>query len=564
MRPSIHDWLARAKASHDPAEERRCIDAAVDDAESCHDWRSILATAADLRVLAPEQLAELASRTLTAAQAEQAIWGCRDVAEVRAKRLKDSSGAHAALATCEACFLRPRPAPWGGDETIPTRGYEWVLLAEGFASTLGDREGVRRCLEAGRDQARERDDADDLTSIATAVAQHQDPEAGAALLREAEALAANGSARPWTLANAWRALGDEGAAARVLDGALATAKNAGDALHVARAWTSHGRRDDASRAYAKMHELAASAAEWHAVAELAHDLELGDGPLREALENAEPLAREADIRARIAAGYRRWLRDDVAAARLAPMGLRPAERRRVASPLSAWDPSAEALFDQLRAQITEEELREIASADYGMDEDKHLVALREICGSGLIPRTLEWEPHEVLALTRWSSGEGVNHGERALCSLLLCLAPSDMDEFAVNGVILAESCLALGPTVRALGERFFAWLAGTAEVYDDDDELDELDDDRPLALLLLYVLRVSADPDDPRLERLAAQIVDESPNGELATIHSGLAGSMRAKLWDELLDRALDPAHRPSAQLIEALGRAAAADESGS
>ena len=566
MRPSIHDWLARARASQDPAEQGRYFDAAIDEVDGCHDWRAILQAAANLSPPAPERLAELARRTLVSAQAEHAIGGFCHVAKVRANILGDRTGAHAALAACEAAFLQPRPAPWGGDETIPTCGYEWVLLAKGFVETLDDHEGARRCLETGREQARALDNADYLVSIANGFAELVDPETGATLLREAEALAANGSARPWTLANAWRALGDEPSVARVLDGALRTAKNAKDALAVAHAWASHDRRDDASRAFAQMRELAASAEDWHAVAELAHDLELGDEPLREALENAEPLAEDGDTRARIAAAYRHWLRDDVAAARLGPLGHRPAQLRQVVDPLSDWDPSADVLFDWLRGQVTEDELREIANADYGMDADKHLVALREICESGLIPRRLEWEPHEVLALTRWSSGERVNHVERALCSLLLCLSPSTMDDFETNGVILAESCLALGPAARPLGERFFAWFAGTAELFDDDDDDDDDDEHdgaRPLALLLLFVLKVSADPDDPKLEPLAEQIVDESPGRELATISRSLADSMRAKLWSDLLDGALDPTHRPSAQLIEALGRGAASDDDG-
>ena len=56
-----------------------------------------------------------------------------------------------------------------------------------------------------------------------AVLEHLDRETSRALLQEAETLATNGSVKPWTLANAWKAMGDDDAVARVLDGALAVA-----------------------------------------------------------------------------------------------------------------------------------------------------------------------------------------------------------------------------------------------------------------------------------------------------------------------------------------------------
>ncbi len=571
MRPSIHDWLSRAKASRDPAEAQRCLDAAIDGAEACYQWRTLLDAAAELtaaELISAARLAELAERTLAAAKSECEVWGFRDVARVRVTHLRDRAGARAALEACVAASLAPRRAPWGGDDTVTTRGYEWVLLAKGFVETLGDPAGARRCLEAGRDQARGRDDADDLTAVACGWATLLDREAGVALLREAEALADNGSARPWTLANAWRSVDDGGSAARVLDRAIDLAATTGDAKTIAQAWISHARPDDAARALAKVRELAVSADDWLAVAELTHTLGLGEGALRGSLGRAEPLATEPRTRAQIAAAYRRWLGDETASARLGPVGVEPSQLRRPVAPLSGWDGSASALFDRLRDQIRDEELQSIARADYGMDAEQHLLALREICESGLVPRTLEWEPHEVLALTRWSSGETVNHVERALCALLLCLAPSSMDEFGTNGVILAESCLALGAEATRLGARFFAWFAGTTEIDDDDDddldddddelELDDddLDDDRPLALLLLFVLRLSVDPADPRLERLAARILSETSARERDAIAASMAESMRAQLWSDLLESALQPTHPPSARLLEAFRRA--------
>ncbi|MEO9142954.1 MAG: hypothetical protein ABI332_11805 [Polyangiaceae bacterium] len=62
----------------------------------------------------------------------------------------------------------------------------------------------------------------------------------------------------------------------------------------------------------------------------------------------------------------------------------------------------------------------------------------------------------MLALTRWSAGEGTDHHARALCCILLCLAPSALEELVTDGTVLTDSCLELAskPTERAA--RFFA------------------------------------------------------------------------------------------------------------
>jgi hypothetical protein len=125
----------------------------------------------------------------------------------------------------------------------------------------------------------------------------------------------------------------------------------------------------------------------------------------------------------VARAFKVLLDDDAAAARIGPRGVRPDALRTRVQALEGWESSASALFDDLRARATDETLEAIAAADYGMDFEKHLTALRDICGSGLVPRELAWEPHEVLALTRWSTGEHVDHVSRALACVLLCLSP---------------------------------------------------------------------------------------------------------------------------------------------
>ena len=548
MRRTIADWLTHAAAAPDATEAERCLTAAVAEAKSCHDWRTILRGISGIPLATRERVTDVANRALATAVTEREVWGFRDVATARATRLDDVEGARAALEAGVAAFLEPRTDLLGKPEHA--RAYEWVLLGKGFLETLHDPGGMRRCLEAGRDGARS---AEETCDIATAWAEHVDHGAAVALLLDAEG---RGGARPWTLANAWYALGDSSAVRRVLDAALEGAVSCDAALHVASAWASHRAPDQVRRALARAQKLATTAHDWLEIGESAFDAGLGDAPVRLAVERAEAMSTDDDEKGRVSRAYRDWLHDEEAATRLGPRGVRPEALRRHVRTLPGWETSASDLFDWLRARATPEVLTHIAKADYGMDFDKHLAALRDICETGLVPRTLGWEPHEVLALTRWSTGENVDHLARALSCTLLCLPPDNMDDLVTNGAILAESCLALGPEASHLAERFFAWRSETeADVEDPED--DDVGPEQPVALLLLYLLRTAAVPDDPRLEGLAKMLTDH-PTYELLNVAVWMEESLRADLWTDLVDRVLVPMasdHPPTARVLHALGR---------
>lgn len=230
--PNLHDWLSRARDATTPEARASSVAEAVALAAKVHDWRAVLAGVTSLADYDRRAIATFAERTLEAARHERAVWGFRDVAAVRAGALADADGARSALDAGVAAFLVPSPeSPWAGDTA---RGYEWALLGEGFATVLGDESGRRRCLEHGLATARGAEDADGVCAVAVAWASKVDPAEGEALLAEAEALAANGSADPWTLANAWRAIGNEAGAARVLDVALRGATTSAAASRVPR------------------------------------------------------------------------------------------------------------------------------------------------------------------------------------------------------------------------------------------------------------------------------------------------------------------------------------------
>lgn len=559
MKPTMSDLLNRAAASADREESETCIAAAVARASSCHEWRAVLRGIAEMPLASNERLTAVADRTLEAATTEREVWGFRDVADVRAKRLGDERGAREALEAAVTALRGATADDRAGELLEPegsARGYEWVLLAQGFLETLRDDLGVRRCLEAGRDLARTLNDADDLTYVAKVWAMRLDRDEGVALLLEAEEMSADGSASPWTLANAWHSLGDSTAVHRVLDTALASATSSEAALHVASAWASHDEIDELRRALGRAEELAVSADDWLEIAELAFDSKLGEGPIRGAVERAEALAADDEAKARVSIAYRQWLKDVDAATRAGSRGVSPELLRERVRTLPNWETSAAGLFDWLRARATTDILTRMANADYGTGAEKHLAALQDICETGLLPRTLPREPHEVLALTRWSEGERVDHLARALSCTLLCLAPSGDDELVTNGPILAESSMALGAEATHLAERLFAWYAETEACVDVDDA-DEIGPEQPVALLLLFILRTSSAPDDVRLEALADALA-QHPTYTLDTVATWIAGSMRAGLWTDLIDGILVPAKAKSpatARVLAALGR---------
>lgn len=231
------------------------------------------------------------------------------------------------------------------------------------------------------------------------------------------------------------------------------------------------------------------------------------------------------------------------AERVEPYKFRP-EQLRTLDDQNDWSYSASALFDWLRTQVTQEQLWNIANADFSNEADSNFTALKDLCNSGLIPKQLDWALYEVLALTRWSTGENIDHLERALCCTLLCLSGGENSrgDLNINAPILLESCFALGGEAPHGVKLFFAWLGHSSSEYD-------CDLDQPLALLALFVARAASSPEDPRLKLLAENLLEHltRPQKHLGLgynyneLQSEINYSMKTELWHELFARILMP-----------------------
>jgi len=280
------------------------------------------------------------------------------------------------------------------------------------------------------------------------------------------------------------------------------------------------------------------------VAEASRATGRGDPAVRAALDRAAAVVDDDVVRERVAAGYHRWLGDTVAAERIGPRGVAPEALRVVRRSLPGWRASPAPLFDWLRAQVSSEVLDGIAAANYGADKADNLAVLLDIWTTGLVPRQLQWIPHEVLSLCRWSRGENVDHIERAWCCTLLALDDEDLQDVAAG---LVDSCLALGAPAPELAERFLAWIcrtgdADTAGPGDSSIAVPDSEVDPPpvLGLFALLLLRAAQDPADPRVSTLASMVLRQAGSttdepDELFT------GSTVAVLWDDLTTRVLVP-----------------------
>ncbi len=132
--------------------------------------------------------------------------------------------------------------------------------------------------------------------------------------------------------------------------------------------------------------------------------------------------------------------------------------------LHEFPPRADLLLQECSRLVDDKMLREIASADYDYDLDNHLRALRRIRDDQHIDVPMDWEPKEVLELTRWLIPENAEEDvQRAFsCAALLVFAAApDAQEYEhseFNTLIsLVHSALALGQCLPQASAQFFTW-----------------------------------------------------------------------------------------------------------
>ncbi|WP_433368015.1 hypothetical protein ACQPZX_40735 [Actinoplanes sp. CA-142083] len=121
-------------------------------------------------------------------------------------------------------------------------------------------------------------------------------------------------------------------------------------------------------------------------------------------------------------------------------------------------PDERALLAWVAPQLDAAAIEEIAAADYGVDVPRYRRELTELVHSPWLPDNLEWNPGEVLALTRWTTPTGrQGHLQRLFaCTLLVRAATADgnpVDSLAP----LVDSAWELGEPARDAAVRFLAW-----------------------------------------------------------------------------------------------------------
>lgn len=221
----------------------------------------------------------------------------------------------------------------------------------------------------------------------------------------------------------------------------------------------------------------------------------------------------------------------------------PSETRVVVGRLPGWPISPAALFERLNARITREQLLRIAAAD-PFGAHRHFPILARVRVSGRVPARLEFDPGEALRLTRWGpTGPDTDHLARAWCCALLVIYSDTVTEV---GAQLVESCLALGDDAPELAEQLLAWRAISEQPDTAARRLDGQGRSDPVALLALLLLRMSADPTDVRLPGLARTIADAFTTSDEPR---GLAGSVSATHWADLVDTILTPLRPTNADL---------------
>jgi hypothetical protein len=226
--------------------------------------------------------------------------------------------------------------------------------------------------------------------------------------------------------------------------------------------------------------------------------------------------------------------------------------------LASLHPDSEKLLAEISGHITDDMLREIALADYGQDEDRHLAPLRRLRDAGAVVEQPSWYPWEVIELIRnsepddptWKPGStGVRgHWMRAFASAALLQSYAPPWEYKGDPAQWSETLIQLIFSIRALPIDFapsalrnVAWLSTHCDLEGEDEQVVFLG-----VGLLWLALRRNPPPSDRDLVELSKWIVRRE---------SELAGqvSERFKVSDRWLLRTLGAGSSPAPW--EALGR---------
>tara|TARA_B100000446_G_C10422649_1_gene295226 strand:- start:51 stop:737 length:687 start_codon:yes stop_codon:yes gene_type:complete len=168
------------------------------------------------------------------------------------------------------------------------------------------------------------------------------------------------------------------------------------------------------------------------------------------------------------------------------------------------------IWKYFRHEIQAHDLKEISELDWGSSTEKNLKALKQILASGETPRILEWEPREVLELSRWGDYRNDNKIsiKQVFFSCFILLAASSSSEAAEyldgqneNMIIAIDCAEILGDReISMLYEFFLSIVKGI--------KIEDWEEDYLYFHLSLYILSSLSKSSSERIEALAHNLVE--------------------------------------------------------
>jgi hypothetical protein len=132
--------------------------------------------------------------------------------------------------------------------------------------------------------------------------------------------------------------------------------------------------------------------------------------------------------------------------------------------LASLHPDGDRLLAEISKHVTDDMLVEISLADYGEDQEQHLVALRRMRDAGKIVEPIQWCPGEVLELIRnsqpenpvWKPGcTGIRgHWMRAFACAALLRAREEPWNYTADGAFPSENLIRLIDSIAVLQTNF--------------------------------------------------------------------------------------------------------------